>query len=81
MYEWLIFPTLVAVLFFAIKWNDKPAHQPVNGERAYEPQSVSQALRRAGRNPRPWRTALLRSSTGNSLHSKPQFNAEEVKHA
>jgi hypothetical protein len=81
MYEWLIFLTLVAVLFFAIQWHDKPAHQPMNDERAYEPQNVSQALRRAGRNPRPWRITLLRSSTGSSLHTKPQFNAEEVRHA
>jgi hypothetical protein len=80
MYEWLIFPTLVAVLFFAIKWHDKPAHQPMNDERAYEPQNVIQALRPAGRSPRPWRTTLLRSSTGSSLHTKPQFNPEEVRH-
>jgi hypothetical protein len=80
MYEWLIFPRLVAVLFFAIQWHDKPAHQPVNDERAYEPQIVSQALRCGGGNPRPWRTTLLRSSTGSSLHTKPQFKAEEVRH-
>jgi hypothetical protein len=69
------------VLFFAIKWHDKPAHQPVNDERAYEPQNVSQALRRAGRNPRLWRATLLRSFTGSSLPTKSQFNAEEVRHS
>ena len=79
MDEWLIFPTLVAVLFFAIKWHDKPPHQSVNDERAYEPQHVSKALRRLGPSPRPWHTTFLRSSTGSSLYTKPQFNAEEVK--
>jgi hypothetical protein len=81
MHEWLIFLTLVAVLFFAITWHDKPAHQPVKDERAREPQNGSQELRRTGRNPRPWRITLLRSSTGSSMHTKPQCNAEEVRHA
>lgn len=81
MYERLIFPTLVVVLFFATKWHDKPALQPVNDEHADEPRNGSQALRRARRNPRPWRATFRRPSTGSSLHTKPQFNTEEVRHA
>jgi hypothetical protein len=38
MYESLILLTLVAVLLLASKWHDKPAHQPLNDEGAYEPQ-------------------------------------------
>ena len=32
--------TLLVVLLFAIRWHDKPSHEPVNDERASDPQSA-----------------------------------------